>query len=200
MINIIPELEEVVNSKIKTEFFETTQHLEVFYYSHFDFKLNNKNRKALKETLPKIKEIAEKNEFFFIYKIWKRLRGKRAVFKMCFKNKNNVLAEPPKTIYHISPSRNRKKILKEGLIPQLFEKSRWKKDLNYYYQPAVFCSEKPTDFNFLFDEDDRKHDIWEINLNNVENKWFYDSNMGEKKYSFMTFERIKPEALKLLNK
>jgi len=89
----------------------------------------------------------------------------------------------------------------EGLIPQLFEKSRWRKDLNYYYPPAVFCSKNKYDASFLFIED--KYDVWEIDLTELKNKWFLDCNMLGYIYKdcfFMTFEKIKPEALKLVEK
>jgi hypothetical protein len=195
MKSLIFEIEELIKNNFEVERLENNKHDNLFCYIHFELKLNNKNIKNFKEIFLIIKEKADKNDFFALYKFSKRWHGDKLV-EICFKNKNNVLTEPPKVIYHISPRKNRKKILKEGLVPQPFEKSRWKKDLNYYYPPAVFCSEMVDNFKFLFSK--VKHDIWEINLNNVENKWFYDSNMDDEKYSFMTFEQIKPEAFKLL--
>jgi hypothetical protein len=200
MKKLIFEIEKLIKNNFEVERLENNKHDNLFCYIHFELKLNNKNIKNFKEIFPIIKEKAEKKGFFSLYKFSKRWPGDKLV-KICFKNKKKIPVEPPKTVHHISSRINRKKILEEGLIPQPFEKSRWKGDLNYYYEPAIFCSKNKYDASFLFIED--KYDVWEIDLTELKNKWFLDCNMLGYIYKdcfFMTFEQIKPEALKLVEK
>lgn len=193
MKNIFPELKKVFKKEIKINDTHITKNSNYFSFS-FYFEFNSENIRNFNKILPEIKNIAENNSFYLLHKLKTDVMGEEYAY-LILKNKKKTIAKLKKKLYHISPKKNRKRILKEGLVPQKFETSRWKDNLNYYYEPAIFCTKNKDDAEFLFNK--VKYDIWEINLTGINNKWFVDINMGFNG-SFLTHENIKPEALKLI--
>lgn len=176
---------------------EFKQYSSSIYIIKVYFKHSIKNKKTFKNiTLPLIVDIAEKNNF---YLLCEKTTDKfdNDLIIIYIKDKTKIETTPARTLYHISLPRNRKKILKEGLIPQPFEKSCMKNQLYYYYEPSLFLYSKKDYFYFLLKRN--KYDIWKINTSRTKNKWFYDCNIGND-YCLMTQESIPIEALTLLKK
>jgi hypothetical protein len=193
MKNIIPEFKKVFKKEISVNDYHIVKH-ENFYFFYVYFYFTPENIIKFNEALPEIKNIAEDNNFYLLSELETDVMGDE-YSKFVLKSKKKTPVRPKEKLYHISPKKNRKRILKKGLIPQPFENSRWIKNLNYYYEPATFCTKNKDDARFLFSK--VKYDIWEIDLTGMDKKWFLDCNMLEDGF-FMTFEGIKPEALKLL--
>ena len=115
--------------------------------------------------------------------------------------------EPSKFVYHKSNPIWRENILKTGLLANVGE---CYKDYSSYFsneecRPAIFATDSKNEkewFDSTYDDD-----VWRINTKIANVKWFKDKHFKKMrdpdfgKYShIVTFEDIKPEALKLIFK
>lgn len=108
-----------------------------------------------------------------------------------------------KYLWHQSSPKHRESILKNGLIPQAFEKSSWKsKDL--YYPPAVFVNNHSNYADWFYAEEGNWNadyfcamDCWRIDTSHLKNTWYYDTNLYQDGGSLFTMETIAPDCLEL---
>jgi hypothetical protein len=102
----------------------------------------------------------------------------------------------PTKVYHKSNPIFREKIKEEGLLPK-------KGDSYSAYSPED--NELPAIFGYIGDDinyydstyDD---DIWLIDAENSNNKWFRDKAVGKGKYTVMTYTNIPVQFIQLIYK
>jgi hypothetical protein len=99
--------------------------------------------------------------------------------------------KPPKNVYHVTYKKNRDSIIKHGL--KIDSDSEWNNGM-LSYPNAIFAS---LSMDVLFNYEKDIKDIWVINTNNLNNKWWYDLNFGEDYHYIMTFDDIPSENLEL---
>lgn len=111
---------------------------------------------------------------------------------------------PPRYVYHVSKTKNRESIKRNGLIPKEFTEGNWTfESFRLYYPPTVFVAlESHGHYEGLLGDD-----IWRIDTTGLKNIWwedlnFYRHNDPEKRKPdyLMTFEPIPPEHLKLVKR
>jgi len=108
-----------------------------------------------------------------------------------------------KFVYHKSPPLVRDSILKSGLLVSVGDCYKTYSE-NFSKEecvPAIFATDsenKDEWFESTWDDD-----VWRINTKIADVKWFKDNHFDYKNYKnnhVVTFEDIKPEALKLIYK
>ena len=97
--------------------------------------------------------------------------------------------KPPKILYHTSNPKNRKSVLKHGLIPRIGEQLYAKDYVKY--KKAVYLSYAP--WNSTYDDD-----IWQIDTTKIKNKFVEDLNIQSG--AIVTFTKVSKGALKLIHK
>lgn len=111
--------------------------------------------------------------------------------KICMKSIKIERVKPDEFVYHTSLSKNRKSILKNGLIPKTNEK--WGEDLAY--PPAIFAIREG--FQYWRSEIGSEKDVWKIDTSNLPNQWWIDLNINDG-HAIMTFDPIPPKYLELI--
>ena len=105
-------------------------------------------------------------------------------------------AQPKDTLYHLSPYTNRESIQKDGLKPQIGEKTKSytthnpSKDLSNF----VYALTNPNSMDYFL----YGYDVWEIDSNKINNEWYSDPNHPDKKHYYVTKTPIPADALKLV--
>lgn len=102
--------------------------------------------------------------------------------------------KPPQYLYHVTDIKNRKSIEKNGLI--IKDNINFKGSTDLDRPKAIFASDIKQLWKNLF----KNPDIWEIDTTKINNKWWIDFNFVTISInsSFITYENIPKEALKLL--
>ena len=121
------------------------------------------------------------------------------------KSLNDLLvpAEPTSPVYHSSSYKNRESIKRKGLVPTvgIYTKNYTKKkNLGFELPPMIFVSQAKMGMARTYGGD-----LWEIDLNKVDVKWYRDpihyneSNPFSEFEWYMTLDPIPPSALKLIS-
>lgn len=101
--------------------------------------------------------------------------------------------KPPKYVYHMSKDYYKDDILANGITPSSWEHGNWKSEPELNYPPSIFA---------VLDKSDWHEDnIWRIDTEGLNIKWwkdlnFYKSHMENS--AIMTFDLIPIENIKLL--
>lgn len=104
--------------------------------------------------------------------------------------------KPPRYVYHMTYKIYRDDILKNGLIPNKSENGYGSYSYN---KPFVFATKNKTNlFTSLFLYDNPKDlDIWVIDTDKIDNKWFIDFNFPDEENHIITNKKIDPNAIKV---
>ena len=118
-------------------------------------------------------------------------------FILYVKDLYTIRIKPPRYIYHCSPKKNRENIQKEGLIPKRWSEGNWTEQPDLYYPPTIFAILNYNDWHY------NDLDIWEIDTNNISNKWwsdinFHNTNKNYEGKTIMTFDPISIKDLTLI--
>jgi len=111
--------------------------------------------------------------------------------------------KPGKFVYHKSPPSVRDSILKSGLLVSVGDcyKTYSENFTEGECVPAIFATDSENKNEWF--ESTWDDDIWRINTKMTDVKWFKDKHFDDKDHKnnhIVTFEDIKPEALKLIYK
>lgn len=195
------------NSNIKTYI----KYNQVYYtISPIAVKFNNRIEKTLKF----FKEIALKDHGYILsYTASKcrnmrlstkkdsfdilRAKGYHYEYHIYLKDLHTKEVKPSSKVYHYSPKSNRESIMENGLLPKSSQESpMWAKEAFYEYPPIIFAVDSEELGWYYFKDGDK----WEINTENLPNKWWEDLNATNVVNSkcIMTFEAIPAMYLKLL--
>jgi hypothetical protein len=101
---------------------------------------------------------------------------------------------PSKYVYHISPSKNRESILKQGLLPK--NNINFKDSPSLNHPPCIFVSINEP----LWKVGTPNTDVWKIDTTKIKNKWWNDMNaelMFRGENLLMTFEKIEKSSIEL---
>ena len=112
------------------------------------------------------------------------------------KNKHLVEVIPNKYVYHTANPIFRDKISKEGLIPKGKSES-WLSDTNIDGEVifVVNSDNKEDWWDSTYDDD-----IYEIDITNLNSKWYNDPNFDLEDKRIITFEKIPLNSFKLIYK
>ena len=182
---------------------------ESYIENHFDsstmisftYSKDGLTQEQIDDKLKKIEKITKKyyNSLLHLNIILSKLRtfNYNNTITIYIKNLHTKRVKPKKYIYHCSDRKNRNSILKDGLIPKQHSESKYKNQQSLVYPPSIFTTNRGLDSVWNTDSDT---DLWEINTENLPNKWWYDLNLYKNsvdatKY-IMTFEPIPPEFIK----
>ena len=108
-----------------------------------------------------------------------------------------------KYLWHMSWPKHRESILKNGLVPQPFEKSWWKSE-SLYYPPSVFVDNHSNYGSWFYASEFNWNteyfcdmDFWRIDTTDLNNTWYYDFNLYMDGSSLFTMEVIESENIQL---
>ena len=111
-----------------------------------------------------------------------------------------VPVDPKSPLYHASTYKNRENILKQGLVPKIgvYTKNYTRRNnTGFELPPMVFaCQEQRGLFRTY------GGDLWEIDLNKVDVKWYHDPIHYNDRYKskwYATLDPIPPSALRLIS-
>ena len=113
-----------------------------------------------------------------------------------------VPVDPKSPLYHATTYKNRESIRKNGLVPKLgiYTKNYTKnKNLGFELPPMVFACQEERGLYRTYGGD-----LWEIDLNKVDVKWYHDPIHYKDKYQiavnwYVTLDPIPPSALRLIS-
>jgi hypothetical protein len=164
------------------------------YYRFLILDLKPKDSIPIRKVLNKYKQILLRSEYIMSYTLENEdIKFNDMYLNIFMKNTKFKRVIPKNIIYHYSEKIYRKKILKEGLIPQKFSDSTaWGDRADLEYEDSIFAVNGPYSWALL-----KNLDKWQIDTTNLKNKWWLDLNFNDKKY-IMTFEPIPKEYLKLI--
>ena len=109
------------------------------------------------------------------------------------KKLNQGETNAPNFVYHFSPKKNRENIKMHGIFPYQHKEGKWRNDIQLSYPPSIFVSQDKD--NGFYSE--RDYDIWKIDTNKIDNKFYLDVNEPYKD-SLMTMKKIPVHAVELV--